>query len=148
VATVGVIVEALVVDAVAKVVDAVGKVVDAVGKVVDAEAKVVDAVVEAALVSVEVLVTQTTLEAQSQTLRAGLNNVPPGHVSITLDVVPQFKNFWQSYGYGNIPILPPHVAEPLLAKVVDKVEAVADDERVAIDESVDKIDERVDDKVG
>lgn len=58
VATVGVIVEALVVDAVAKV-------VDAVGKVVDAEAKVVDAVVEAALVSVEVLVTQTTLEAQS-----------------------------------------------------------------------------------
>ena len=32
--------------------------------------------------------------------------------------------------------------------LVDKVEAVADDERVAIDESVDKIDERVDDKVG
>lgn len=53
VATVGVIVGAIVVDAVAIVVDAV--------------AKVVDAVVEAALVNVEVLVTQTTFEAQSFT---------------------------------------------------------------------------------
>ena len=50
-ATVGVIVGALVVDPVAKVVDAV--------------AIVVVAVVEAALVNVEVLVTQTTLAAQS-----------------------------------------------------------------------------------
>ena len=47
------------------VVATVGVIVGAI--VVDAVAKVVDAVVEAALVNVEVLVTQTTLAAQSFT---------------------------------------------------------------------------------